>query len=124
VLYPNYTQVATIEGKSINRLADLRGRVVSTGLARQRHRGDRVPRAARRGIDPDKDIHKQSLSVNASVDALKDGKIDAFFWSGGLPTASLLDLASTVGITAKLIPTTRCCRSCRSSYTPGSTSGS
>src|SRR6187399_2410171 len=29
VLYPNYTHVATIEGTGIQRLADLRGRVVS-----------------------------------------------------------------------------------------------
>ena len=31
VLYPNYTQIATLEGKNINRLTDLSGRVVSTG---------------------------------------------------------------------------------------------
>jgi TRAP transporter TAXI family solute receptor len=62
----------------------------------------RVLRAA--GLDPDGDIRRQALTVNASVDALKDGKIDAFFWSGGLPTASLLDLASSIGITAKLLP--------------------
>lgn len=104
VLYPNYTQVGTIEGKGINRLSELRGRVVSTGSPGSGTEviAFRVLRAA--GIDPDKDIRKQSLTVNASVDALKDGKIDAFFWSGGLPTASLLDLASTIGVTAKLIP--------------------
>src|SRR5258706_2099237 len=104
VLYPNYTQVATIEGKNINRLADLRGRVVSTGSPGSGTEviAFRLLRAA--GIDPDKDIRKQGLSVNASVDALKDGKIDAFFWSGGLPTPPLPDLSSTVGITAKLIP--------------------
>ena len=103
VLYPNYTQVATVEGKGINRLADLRGRVVSTGSPGSGTEviAFRVLRAA--GLDPDKDIRRQGLTVNASVDALKDGKIDAFFWSGGLPTASLLDLASTIGVTAKLL---------------------
>jgi TRAP-type uncharacterized transport system substrate-binding protein len=35
------------------------------------------------------------------VDALKDGKVDAFFWNGGLPTASILDLVNTPGITAR-----------------------
>jgi TRAP transporter TAXI family solute receptor len=62
----------------------------------------RTLRAA--GLDPDRDLRRQALSVNASVDALKDGKIDAFFWSGGLPTASILDLSSSIGITAKLLP--------------------
>jgi TRAP transporter TAXI family solute receptor len=56
------------------------------------------------GLDPDRDLRRQGLSVNASVDALKDGKIDAFFWAGGIPTASLLDLTSTMGIRAKLLP--------------------
>src|ERR1051325_11176018 len=40
VLYPNYTQVGTIEGKGINRLADLRGRVVSTGSPGSGTEGD------------------------------------------------------------------------------------
>ena len=62
----------------------------------------RILRAA--GIDPDTGIRRQGLSVNTSVEALKDGKIDAFFWSGGLPTAAVLDLASSIGITARLIP--------------------
>lgn len=104
ILYPNYTHVVTIEGNGINRLADLKGKVVSTGSAGSGTEviAFRVLRAA--GIDPDRDITRQALSVNASADALKDDKIDAFFWSGGVPTASVLDIASSVGITAKLIP--------------------
>ena len=119
VLYPNYTQVATIEGKGINRLADLRGRVVSTGSPGSGTEviAFRVLRAA--GLDPDKDIRRQGLTVNASVDALKDGKIDAFFWSGGLPTASLLDLSSTIGITAKLLSNDEVLPKLQEQFTPG-----
>ena len=119
VLYPNYTQVATVEGNGINRLADLRGRVVSTGSPGSGTEviAFRVLRAA--GIDPDKDIRKQGLTVNASVDALKDGKIDAFFWSGGLPTASLLDLSSTIGITAKLLSNDEVLPKLQEQFTPG-----
>ena len=119
VLYPNYTQVATIEGKGINRLADLRGRIVSTGAPGSGTEviAFRVLRAA--GLDPDKDIRRQGLTVNASVDALKDGKIDAFFWSGGLPTASLLDLASTIGITAKLLGNDEALPKLQEQFTPG-----
>src|SRR5918999_4278314 len=103
VLYPNYTHLVTVEGNGIERLADLRGKIVSTGSAGSGTEVTalRVLRAA--GLDPDRDIRRQALSVNASVDAIKDDKIDAFFWSGGLPTASVLDLASTAGLTAKLI---------------------
>jgi TRAP transporter TAXI family solute receptor len=33
-----------------------------------------------------------------------DRKIDAFFWSGGLPTAAVLYLATTPGVKIKLVP--------------------
>jgi len=104
VLYPNYTHVVTAAGNGIDRLGDLRGRVVSTGSPGSGTEviAFRVLRAA--GLDPDRDVRRQALSVNASVDAMKDGKIDAFFWSGGLPTASILDLASSMGTTARLLP--------------------
>ena len=103
VLYPNYMHLATVAGSGIDRLAGLRGRVVSTGSPGSGTEviAFRILRAA--GIDPERDIRRQALSVNASVDALKDGKIDAFFWSGGLPAASILDLASSIGITARLL---------------------
>ncbi|MEO6213588.1 MAG: TAXI family TRAP transporter solute-binding subunit [Vicinamibacterales bacterium] len=104
MLYPNYTHVVTTGGQGIDRLADLRGRVVSTGSAGSGTEviAFRVLRAV--GLDPDRDIRRHPLSVNAAVDALRDGKIDAFFWGGGLPTASILDVMSSVGITARLLP--------------------
>ena len=46
------------------------------------------------------------MSVSASprsVNALKDKKIDAFFWVGGLPTAAVTDLGATPGVKIKLI---------------------
>ena len=36
---------------------------------------------------------------------MKDGKIDAFFWSGGLPTAAVQDLSHSPGISVRLVPT-------------------
>jgi TRAP transporter TAXI family solute receptor len=118
MLYPSYAQVATLEGKHIDRLSDLRGKVVSTGspggggevLAL------RLLKAA--GLDPDTDIRRQGLSVNAAVEALKDGKIDALFWAGGIPTASLLDLTSTMGMRAKLLPNDDLVPALRASYGP------
>jgi len=104
ILYPNYTHLVTVLGSGIERIADLRGKVVSTGSPGSGTEviALRVLRAA--GLDPDRDLRRQALSVNASADALKDDKIHAFFWSGGVPTASVLDLASTAGLTARLLP--------------------
>ena len=56
------------------------------------------------GLDPDRDVTRQGLGASESADALKDGKIDAFFWSGGLPTAAIQDLAHSQGITIRLLP--------------------
>jgi TRAP transporter TAXI family solute receptor len=103
VLYANYTQVVTLASSSIQTIADLKGKVVSTGAA-----GSGTEVTAFRvlqafGIDPSTGIVKQSLGVAQSVDALKDDKIAAFFWSGGLPTAAILDLAHTPGLSIRLL---------------------
>ena len=46
------------------------------------------------GLDPATDIQRERLGVADSANALRDNKIDAFFWSGGLPTAAVTDLAN------------------------------
>jgi uncharacterized protein len=105
VLYSSYSHLVARADAGISGITDLRGRVVSTGAA-----GSGTTVIARRmlqaaGLDPSRDIREQSLGVAQSVDAIKDGKIDAFFWNGGLPTASILDLVNTPGVRANFIPT-------------------
>lgn len=104
VLYSNYTQLITLASSGITSVAGLRGNVVSTGSPGSGTEviAFRVLRAA--GLDPDRDLTRQGLGVSESADALKDGKVDAFFWSGGLPTPSVQDLSHTSGITIRLIP--------------------
>jgi TRAP transporter TAXI family solute receptor len=55
------------------------------------------------GLDRDKDMRRERLGVAESVNALKDRKIDAFFWVGGLPTAAVTDLGATPNVRIKLI---------------------
>jgi TRAP transporter TAXI family solute receptor len=102
-LYTNYTQVVTTEGTGIEALEDLRGKTVSVGSPGSGTEviALRVLEAA--GIDPDADIERRGLGVSESVDAVRDGAIDAFFWSGGLPTGAVTDLATTADI--RLVPT-------------------
>src|SRR2546426_6253369 len=103
VLYPNRMHVVTIDGIGITRMADLRGKRVSTGSpgSATEVMGFRVIEAA--GLDKDKDLRRERLGVAESVSAFKDRKIDAFFWVGGLPTAAVTDLASTPGVKIKMI---------------------
>ena len=103
VLYVNYTHVVTLASSPINALADLKGKVVSTGSPGSGGEliAFRILEAA--GISHATGIQKQSLGVAQAADALKDGKIDAFFWSGGLPTAAVLDLAHTPRTSIRLL---------------------
>jgi TRAP transporter TAXI family solute receptor len=104
VLYVNYTHVVTLASSSIRMLADLKGKVVSTGSPGSGGEVTAFRILEATGLNPATDIRKQSLGVAQAVDALKDGKIDAFFWSGGLPTAAILDLAHTPGTAMRLLP--------------------
>ena len=103
VLYPNRMHVVTIEGTGIVKMADMKGKRVSTGSGGSATEvfGFRVIEAA--GLDKDKDMKRERLGVAESVNALKDRKIDAFFWVGGLPTAAVTDLANSPGVKIKLI---------------------
>ena len=105
VLYDNYTHLVASGSSGVARIADLAGKHVSIGAAGSGTEliATRVLRAA--GLEPGRDLTPVSLGVAQSVDALKDGKIDAFFWSGGVPTASVLDLASTPGMSWRLLST-------------------
>jgi uncharacterized protein len=105
VLYASYVHLVTREGAGINRVADLRGKTVSTGAAGSGTAvlAERILSAA--GLTLPRDLRAQSLGAAQSVDALKDGKIDAFFWNGGLPTAAILDLVNSPGLTARFIST-------------------
>jgi TRAP transporter TAXI family solute receptor len=103
-LYSNYMHLVTLEGTGIKTVADFKGKRVSTGApgSGTEIKGLRVMEAY--GLTP-KDLRSQDrLGATESAGALKDRKIDAFVWDGGLPTAAVLDLAATPGIKAYLIP--------------------
>jgi TRAP transporter TAXI family solute receptor len=103
VLYPNRMHVVSIEGTGVTSMKDLKGKRVSTGSpgSATEVMAFRVIEGA--GLDKDKDMKRERLGVAESVNALKDKKIDAFFWVGGLPTAAVTDLAATPGVKIKMI---------------------
>ncbi|MDH4325475.1 MAG: TAXI family TRAP transporter solute-binding subunit [Betaproteobacteria bacterium] len=103
VMYPNRMHVVSITATGIKSIKDLKGKRVSTGSGGSATEvmGFRVIEAA--GLDKDKDMTRERLGVAESVNALKDRKIDAFFWVGGLPTAAVTDLANSPGVTIQMI---------------------
>jgi uncharacterized protein len=102
-LYDNVTHVVSREEAGLAAVADLRGRRVSTGSPNSGTEliAERVLSAA--GLEAGRDLKRERLGVAESAAALKDGRIDAFFWSGGLPTAAVLELAATPGTRLRLI---------------------
>ena len=94
-LYSNITQVVTTEDSGITSVEELEGKRVSVGSPNSGTEviALRVLHAA--GLDPREDISAQQLGVGESVQAVKDGSLDAFFWSGGVPTGAVTDLATS-----------------------------
>jgi hypothetical protein len=119
VLYTNYTHLVARQGTGITRVADLKGRVVSTGAPGSGTEliADRLLTAA--GVDPRQGITRHALGASESAGALKDGKVDAFFWSGGLPTAAIQDLAATPGLAIMLVPQADLLPALERRYGPG-----
>ena len=103
VLYPNNMHIVTLEGKGIEKVTDLKGKRVSTGAPGSGTEVKALRVIEAYGLDPDKNMTRDKLGVSESAGALKDRKIDAFFWDGGLPTAAVTDLGATPGIKIKLI---------------------
>ncbi len=103
VMYPNRMHVVSITATGIKSIADLKSKRVSTGSGGSATEvmAFRVIGAA--GLDKDKDMTRERLGLAESVNALKDRKIDAFFWVGGLPTAAVTDLANSPGATIQMI---------------------
>lgn len=91
-LYDSFVHVVARSDAGISSMADLKGKRISVGSAGSSTEAiaDRLLAAA--GIDPATGVTRDNLSVAESTGALKDGKIDAFFWVGGLPTSAISDL--------------------------------
>jgi TRAP transporter TAXI family solute receptor len=99
-LYVSFIHIVALDGVGINSVEDMKGKRVSVGSAGSSTEGaaDRILEAA--GLDPRKDITRDSLGVAESVSAMKDKKID---WIGGLPTAAVTDLVTTPNLKVKFI---------------------
>ena len=103
VLYPNRMHVVTVEGAGVIRFADIKGKRVSTGSPGSATEVMAFRAIEAMGLDRERDIRRERLGVAESVGALKDKKIDAFFWVGGLPTGAVSDLANTPNTKIKMV---------------------
>lgn len=93
-VYPNAVQLVTLADSDIQSIADLAGKRVSVGAP-----GSGTELNARALLEANgvsySDFTPQRLNFNETADAIRDGDIDAGFWSVGPPTSSILNLAAT-----------------------------
>jgi TRAP transporter TAXI family solute receptor len=105
-IHTNYTQVIVRKGAGIKDVAGMKGKRVSTGSPKSGTEviAQRILTAA--GLDPAADVSAQKLDLTKTVDGMKDGTIDALFWSGGLPTPGITDLLTTSSDTVEFLDIT------------------
>lgn len=107
MMYPNYLQVVTTDKSGIAKLADLQGKRISTGAPGSGTEFTALNLLEAAKIDPKKFQKWEKLGAKESDEALTNGTIDAFFWSGGIPTGSIVELANTLerkGLKLVLVP--------------------
>ncbi|WP_405882927.1 TAXI family TRAP transporter solute-binding subunit [Streptomyces sp. NBC_01384] len=101
-LYDDYVHLVVRRSSSVESVGDLRGKKVAVGPGGSGVRliAEHVLEAA--GLDPKKDISPFPDGISTMPDLLEQHKIDAFFWSGGLPTSAVQKLSKSLDI--RLVP--------------------
>ncbi len=104
VIYTNRMQAVTTAASGIQSLADMKGKRISTGAPGSATEVMALRLIEAAGLDRDKDFRaRERLSPAESTNAVKDGKLDAYFFVSGVPTSAVTDLAASPGITMRLI---------------------
>jgi TRAP transporter TAXI family solute receptor len=95
-MYPNILHVIARQDSGIKTLADMKGKRVSTGAPKSGTEVEAFLVLEGAGIKTSDLAKYERLGAAESAEALAQGTIDAFFWSGGLPTSSIVELATTL----------------------------
>ncbi|SFF92035.1 TAXI family TRAP transporter solute-binding subunit [Streptomyces mirabilis] len=103
-LYDDYVHLVVPRSSSVQSVADLRGKRVAVGPDGSGVRliAEHVLQAA--GLDSAKDIKPFPDGIGTMPDLLEQHRIDAFFWSGGLPTSAVQQLSKRFAV--RLVPIT------------------
>jgi uncharacterized protein len=93
-IYDDYLHIVVRAESPIKTIADLEGKRISVGAT-----NSGVKKIAERILGlANVTGQRKDLDLRRSAQELTDGEIDAFFWSGGLPTNEIRQLARNIGI--------------------------
>ena len=107
MMYPNYLHIVTTDKSGITKLTDLQDKRVSTGAPGSGTEFTALNLLKAAKIDPNKFKKWEKLGAKESDEGLGNGTIDAYVWSGGLPTGSIVELSNTLkrkGLNLYLVP--------------------
>ncbi|MER3553901.1 MAG: TRAP transporter substrate-binding protein [Meiothermus sp.] len=108
-MYPSLIHIVTTEQSGIKVLQDLKGKRVSTGQPGSSTENLALLVLQGAGVDPASFSKRERLPAAESAQALGEGTIDAYFWVGGVPTSSVVDVGQTLSRSGKkirLVPVT------------------
>ena len=98
-LYPQYVQLITTAGTGIESVEDLEGKTVSVGAPNSGVELNAQAVTEAYGISYE-DFDAQFLSYSETIDGMRNGNIDAGFFTSGLPNPSVTDLATSEEVSA------------------------
>ena len=104
VIYTNRMQVVTVASTGIKSIPEMKGKRVSTGAPGSATEVMALRLIEAAGLDPAKDFRaRERLSPAESTNAVKDGKLDAYFFVSGIPTSAITDLGASPGVQIQMI---------------------
>jgi len=104
VMYINHMQVVTTAAMGIRSMADLKGKRISTGAPGSATEVFALRLIEAAGLNPASDFRsRERLSPAESTNAIKDGKLDAYFFVSGVPTSAITDLGASPGVELVLL---------------------
>ena len=95
-MYPSLIHIVTTDGSGIKVLQDMKGKRVSTGQPGSSTENLALLVLQGAGVNPDSFAKRERLPAAESAKALGEGTIDAYFWVGGVPTGSIVELGQTL----------------------------
>lgn len=98
-LYDNHTHLVVLADSPYTSVADLAGQSVSVGAPASGTEmvADRLLDLGGIASGPDQ-VDRRTMDLEQSANALESGVIEAFFWSGGLPTTAVAELAERTDV--------------------------
>jgi len=95
-MYPSFIHLVASEKSGIKVIQDLKGKRVSTGQPGSSTENLALLVLQAAGVKPESFAKRERLPVAEAAKALSEGTLDAFFWVGGVPTGSIVELSQSL----------------------------